>query len=89
MYPDTLSHNWTKFKEKNKKQLKQIIGNKNITLHGLRHSYCTYIRNYGKLEDKEIMDLMGHTDIKVTNQYTHSNPELDNKILNLWNEFEL
>lgn len=89
MFPDTLSHNWSKFKEKYKDELKQILGNKNITLHGLRHSYCTYMRNYGKLGDREIMDLMGHTNIKTTDGYTHSNREIADKVIEMWEEFEL
>ncbi len=89
MFPDTLSHNWTKFKNKNKEELKKIIGNKNITLHGLRHSYCTYMRIEGKFADKEIMDLMGHTAIKTTDGYTHSNREIGDKVIEMWDDFTL
>ena len=89
MHPDTLSHNWNKFKKRNKDELEKIIGKKNITLHGLRHSFCTYMRNDGKLSDKEMMDLMGHTDIKTTNDYTHNNREIGDKVIEMWDDLEL
>ena len=89
MHPDTLSHNWNKFKKRNKDELEKIIGKKNITLHGLRHSFCTYMRNDGKLSDKEMMDLMGHTDIKTTNDYTHNNREIGDKVIEMWDGLDL
>lgn len=89
MFPDTLTHNWGKFKEKHKEELTKIIGNKNITLHGLRHSFCTYMRTYGNLIDRETIDLMEHTDIQTTDNYTHSNREIGSKVIETWNELDL
>ena len=80
MHPDTLSHNWTKFRERNK----GLLPNKNVTLYGLRHSFCTYMRTNPEITINEIMNLMGHTDEKTTDNYTHSNREIGDKIIGMW-----
>ena len=38
------------------------------------------------LPQKEIMDLMGHVDIKTTDNYTHSNREIADKIIGMWDD---
>lgn len=81
MHPDTLSHNWSKFKKKNK----ALLPDKNVTLYGLRHSFCTYMRTSQKITLNEIMNLMGHTDSKVTDNYIHSNREIGDKVIEMWN----
>ena len=85
MHPDTLSHNWTKFRERNK----GLLPNKNVTLYGLRHSFCTYMRTNPEITINEIMNLMGHTDEKTTDNYTHSNREIGDKIIGMWDGLEL
>lgn len=85
MHPDTLSHNWTKFRNKHK----GLLPNKNVTLYGLRHSFCTYMRTNPEITINEIMDLMGHTDEKTTDNYTHSNREIGDKIIEMWDGLEL
>ena len=85
MHPDTLSHNWTKFRERNK----GLLPNKNVTLYGLRHSFCTYMRINPEITINEIMNLMGHTDEKTTDNYTHSNREIGDKIIGMWDGLEL
>lgn len=82
MHPDTLTHNWAKFKTKNK----ELLPNKNVTLYGLRHSFCTYMRTSPDITEKEIMDLMGHVDIKTTDNYTHSNREIADKVIGMWDD---
>lgn len=32
---------------------------------------------------------MEHTDIRITDNYTHSNREIDDKVIEMWNEFAL
>jgi len=85
MHPDTLSHNWTKFRNKHK----GLLPNKNVTLYGLRHSFCTYMRTNPELTINEIMNLMGHTDEKTTDNYTHSNREIGDKIIEMWDGLEI
>lgn len=82
MHPDTLSHNWSKFRKK----YKSLLPDKEVSLHGVRHSFCSYLRNEGKekISDNEIMDLMGHMDIKTTDGYTHSNREIGGKLLEMY-----
>jgi integrase/recombinase XerD len=53
-----------------KKYSDNINLNKRITVHTLRHSYATrLIENWMNI--REIQELLGHSDIKTTENYCH------------------
>lgn len=51
------------------------ILNKDIHPHTLRHSGATYYLNSKKWDIRQLQRFLGHTDIKITQIYTHVNPE--------------
>ena len=55
---------------------------KDISPHGLRHSFATHMVEYGA-DLKVLQDLMGHADIATTRIYTHIS---DNKVKNDYKE---
>ena len=57
-----------------KKDGARILG-KNIHHHTLRHSGATHYLNNKKWDIRQLQRFLGHTDIKVTQLYTHVNPE--------------
>lgn len=52
-----------------------------ITLHGLRHTRATLLDQQGT-RVKLISDILGHTNSRMTNRYTHSYIEEQREILN-------
>ena len=48
----------------------EIIQNKNITLHTLRHSIATHLMQ-NKVPLKSISTFLGHTSLESTQIYTH------------------
>ena len=51
------------------------ILNKDLHPHTLRHSGATYYLNNKKWDIRQLQRFLGHTDIKITQIYTHVNPE--------------
>jgi len=57
-----------------KKDSIRILG-KDIHPHTLRHSGATWYLNKKKWDIRQLQRFLGHTDIKITQIYTHVNPE--------------
>lgn len=78
--PMTLGHQWIKFRKKE---------DISLTYHGLRHYYLTNQMNYNdNLTARDVQELAGHSNIKTTYKYVHSDK---NKIIknatNIYNKF--
>jgi len=58
-----------------KQALKRAKINKIIGIHGLRHSYATHLMESG-VDTAFIQQLLGHSDIKTTQIYTHVSKKL-------------
>ena len=81
MFPDTPSNKWTTFKNKHK-QLKDV------TLHGLRHSYCSMQMNDNpNLAPSDVKTLMGHSQLSTTFIYTHSNEDKREAALSIFDKY--
>jgi site-specific recombinase XerD len=57
-----------------KKDGLRVLG-KDLHPHTLRHSGATYYLNVKKWDTRQVQRFLGHEDIKVTQIYTHVNPE--------------
>jgi len=53
-----------------KKEVESILGYTNISAHKLRHSFCTLMYESG-VDTMSLKEIMGHSDIKTTEIYTH------------------
>ena len=61
-----LNYNWKIFTKKNNL--------KYVTIHGLRHSYCSIQMNCNHdLVATDVKKLMGHSELETTFHYTHNN----------------
>ena len=81
MFQDTPSNKWTTFKNKHK-QLKDV------TLHGLRHSYCSMQMNDNpNLAPSDVKTLMGHSQLSTTFIYTHSNEDKREAALSIFDKY--
>lgn len=74
MYPQTPSQWFSKFLERN--------GLKHRKFHALRHTSATLLL-YGGVNIKQVQGRLGHSDLKVTNQYLHCIAEADEAAANV------
>lgn len=74
MYPQTPSQWFNKFLERN--------GLKHRKFHALRHTSATLLL-YGGVNVKQVQGRLGHSDLKVTNQYLHCIAEADEAAANV------
>lgn len=56
-----------------KKDVKRILG-KNLHFHTLRHGGASYYLNVKKWDIRQVQRFLGHSDIKITQIYTHVDP---------------
>ena len=63
---------------------------KHVTLHGLRHSYCTLQRYENKeLSDELVQKLLGHSSGKMTDHYSHLDREkIGSNVVSVFNELD-
>ncbi len=74
-----LTNSWHRFINKNNL--------KYITIHGLRHSYCTMqINNNKYLNISTVSKLMGHADIITTLKYLHSDECTNGKVCSVFED---
>ena len=77
--PDAISNRWRRFCKKNL--------NKHVTLHGLRASFASLL-SYNNVPLKDIQELLGHSDIRVTTKhYTLKYDDLNNRVYDVTNKF--
>lgn len=80
-FPDTPSNKWIKFQKKHKEL-------KNVSLHGLRHSYCTVQMNENPdLAPADVKKLMGHSQLSTTFIYTHSNEDKKKEAISVFDVY--
>lgn len=81
MRPEYPANKWKKFIKKNNL--------KDVTLHGLRHSYCTLqVNDNADLGIKEVQELMGHSQTSTTLHYTHSNQQKKKKATSIFDKMQ-
>lgn len=81
MHPDTPSQKWLKFRRKNNHL-------KDVTLHGLRHSYCTMQMNENpNLSPADVQKLMGHSQLTTTFIYTHANEDKSQDAISVFDKY--
>lgn len=81
MFPDTPSSKWLDFRNRHK-------GIKDVSLHGLRHSYCTMQMNENPdLAPADVQKLMGHSQLSTTYIYTHSNEDKSEEAISVFERY--
>lgn len=81
MHPDTPSQKWLKFRRKNNHLT-------DVTLHGLRHSYCTMQMNENpNLSPADVQKLMGHSQLTTTFVYTHANEDKSQDAISVFDKY--
>lgn len=80
MRPEYPSKKWSEFVEKHKL--------KHVTLHGLRHSYCTLQMNENTdLGPNDVAKLMGHSQLSTTFHYSHQNTDKREEAVSIFDDF--
>ena len=81
MRPEFPSKKWSEFIKKNKY--------KNVTLHGLRHSYSTLqLNDNPELGPNDVAELLGHTQLSTTFHYSrHKTGQKKKETLAIFNDF--
>lgn len=81
MFPDTPSSKWLDFRNNHKNI-------RNVTLHGLRHSYCSMQMNENPdLSPVDVQKLMGHSQLSTTFIYTHSNEDKTQEAISVFDKY--
>lgn len=81
MFPNTPSSKWLDFRRSHP----QI---RNVSLHGLRHSYCTMQMNENpNLSPADVKKLMGHSQLSTTFIYTHSNEDKTQEAISVFDKY--
>lgn len=81
MNPDYPSKKWKEFLSKNNLKV--------ITMHEIRHSYCSLQVNDNKeLGIKDVAVLLGHSQLSTTFHYSHSNRDKKDKVLSIFEKLE-
>lgn len=80
MRPEFPSKKWRDFIAKYKL--------KKVSLHGLRHSYCTLQMNENtKLGPTDVAKLMGHSQLSTTFHYSHQNTDKREEAVSIFEDF--
>lgn len=80
MRPEYPSKKWSEFVKK--------YNLKPVTLHGLRHSYCTLQMNENTdLGPTDVAKLMGHSQLATTFHYSHQNTDKSEEAVSIFNDF--
>lgn len=81
MFPDTPSSKWLDFRNKHKNI-------RDVSLHGLRHSYCSMQMNENpNLSPADVKKLMGHSQLSTTFIYTHSNEDKTEDAISVFEKY--
>ena len=81
MASDTASAKWGDFR-------KRHPNIKNVSLHGLRHSYCSMQMNENSnLSPADVQKLMGHSQLSTTYIYTHSNEDKNDAAVSVFDKY--
>lgn len=81
MFPDTPSSKWLDFRNNHKSI-------RDVSLHGLRHSYCSMQMNENPdLSPVDVQKLMGHSQLSTTFIYTHSNEDKTQEAISVFDKY--
>ena len=81
IHPDTLTSKWESFLKKNKNL-------KSVSLHGLRHSYCSMQMNENQyISPSDVKKIMGHSQLSTTFGYTHSDNTKSLEVLSVFDKY--
>ena len=81
MFPDTPSSKWLDFRHRHKNI-------RDVSLHGLRHSYCSMQMNENpNLSPADVKKLMGHSQLTTTFIYTHSNEDKTEEAISVFEKY--
>lgn len=79
--PSMPTHKWLDFRKKHPEI-------KDVSLHGLRHSYCSVQMNDNpELSPVDVQKIMGHSQLSTTFGYTHSNEDKSSAIVSVFDNF--